>query len=987
MNKLNFWADWQPGFKNPFRIFGLLGLVLALLVVISAWLTPFPAIGWDTLQQREAHETVVHQFSTGPFDLSVKAESLLNFERQVGTPLRISPIPAYAFLACMLIGLTLLSAILSALGRFWFFIGTGIQFFLFSSLRLESIAVAGMENQIPALVLMVLVAGVGLYFQYQHPAGSFPLRLLAYGSVYGIAFTAFGLMAKAPLPFFYLGVSFIPVAVIVGVYVAVFASHQILSGFIYLITSRLKASNGFGHFALLTLVYLINLWAVYLSDHNWFEWPFAISPVLLMVLSGVLVVWGVRQQEAQSPGFILPGPMAPIAMLGLLIIAFSSVGFFYVTANDAATETVRSLSLYAHIGYGTIFFLYIISNFATLLKQNYPVHKVLYNPKGMPYFTYRFAGTIAVLAFIFFNFYKKPISDTKGALFAALGDYHLITGNTPIAEGYYKRSAYFAFHNHHANYVLANLEGYDYDAENEFQFYQNAAERRPTPQAYLNGVLTLTNAPLRAYTYLQDAVKDFPGNGPILNDMGLVFSQLNQPDSAFHYFNKASSAWGGEETGTTNFLAVATRSNSALQADSLSEKHNTIGPQAEANLYAFATQGKVKLARPMPLLRDTTLTATTAALLRNFFIHHRDSLDTAFIARAEGIAKLPSNKTHFETVAYGCAFAWYHQGYANRAIQLMMESAVLSNTRGNINHILALWTLEQGAAQTASENAYFASLQNVPQAEATRAIALAEAGKTEEAAALLDTLKRSTGPIAQLAETVQRVLLVDKALVKHLTDLEKYLFCRYRISYRDSILFQTLTSELNEGDWKARAIIDRSKKLLWWDEPIAAARTFDKLANVPITDPRVYAEAEALEFDLLIAANSWAVLKDKAVTKGPLGSAKKILIEAMTAHLNGDSAKANAGFKWLGANNAFFAEGVVWAGRAAAKKGDLAQYTVLANALRYNPYAPKLLKHYTLEALRLEFDDYITTALETLKLQLPPELFNKFVTNYLTDTP
>ncbi len=984
MYSIRFWENWVPEFNQPFKFFGLAIIVLTIFLMWAVWISPAPTVTWQFWQEREVTEVPVHQFQTGPFSLQVSADNIVLFENLLGNDFDIQTWPVYLYLPCILLGLILLISILSTLSRFWFFIGSGLIIFLITSLQLELLYVLGQSNKLPAIFLMVVVIGTGLLFQYYFQAASFINRLATFTATITGSFALLAILSEAPAPVIYIAVGFIPASIVLTVLLAIFTAHEILATIIYLITRGLKGSNGFAHFLILSLIYLTNLVAVYLGDKGWFRWDYSINPVLLIILSATLGIWGIRRQQEQTEDFLLAGPLGPMAIMALLMIALGSSVFFYATGNDAAVETIRNMSLYAHMGFGGIFILYVISNFSSFLRNNYPVIKVLYKPTAMPFFTFRFAGTIAMLAFIFYNFWKRPINDTKGARYAAMGDYYMTTGNIPLAEGFYKNSDFYAFHNHHANFMLANLEHERGNAIKERQYYLNAAERRPTQQAYMNAINTLDQTAINLYAYLKNVQHDFPESGAANTVLGLVYARLNQLDSSLYFFNLAKKDPLTTGTAEINLLATAVKQNLNLNVDSIYQSLDGDEPGPISNAFAFANNKRVTLDHELTLTADSTLNLFTSSLISNYLLNHRDSLDTAVITQAVKLARRPSNIDYFETVMTACAHACYKSGQVNRAFKLMQEATVYSQAQGRNNNIMALWALDQMAPTVALDYVQFAVYQNYSGALLTKAIALAEAGIHGEAIVLFDSLRKVSPGLVPMAESVQRVLAVDKKLVSRLNDMEKYAFCRYRLGYEDSIAFNSISSSIENADWKGRTILDRSKNLLAWDELQDAIRVYNRLNGIAMSDRNLFEDIQRHEL-LMLAANGNMDLIQSKMESGiqwkPGRQCEKIYFEALLDLKANDTLRAKEKLNWLGKQNAYFPQGVL-AGAVYAKQnqaGKLDAYTLLANAVQMNPKSAKLLKAFILEANALGFDEFANSSKETLREVLPASLYKKFM--------
>src|SRR5699024_11007716 len=132
-----------------------------------------------------------------------------------------------------------------------------------------------------------------------------------------------------------------------------------------------------------------------------------------------------------------------------------------------------------------IFLVYIFSNFIYLLARNLPVDKVLYNPTRMPYFTYRFAGLIAMVGFVFYSGWRDYVEHDVSGFYNTTGDLYGMIGNELYAESFYQQGT-IAFQNNRSNYALAKLSAGRMSFETAHEQYERANGRRPTPYSLVN---------------------------------------------------------------------------------------------------------------------------------------------------------------------------------------------------------------------------------------------------------------------------------------------------------------------------------------------------------------------------------------------------------------------------------------------------------------------------------------------------------------------
>lgn len=319
----------------------------------------------------------------------------------------------------------------------------------------------------------------------------------------------------------------------------------------------------------------------------------------------------------------------------------------------------------------------------------------------------------------------------------------------------------------------------------------------------------------------------------------------------------------------------------------------------------------------------------------------------------------------------------------NHAFSVLQEATVSGHEQGKQNNTMALWALEQEAPTVAVDYAQYAASQGHDRALLTQAISLTESGRPGEAIVLFDSIKRNSQDLAPLAESLQRILAVDVRLLDELNDLEKYSFCRYRLSYRDSIRFRSVVERIADPNWKSRAILDRSRKLYDWQEYADAVEAFNLLNGIAITDKRLFNDIQIHELMLAAAFGNTSVIKNKLPTVQwtKIQLSDQLYLEALVAAVDGDSTQLKNNLMWIVKNNSFFVEGVLTAAQTFKSSADdpLRTYNILADALHLNPRSFKILKAYIKEARHLGFDGYADDAQQTLQQILPEPLFSRFI--------
>jgi hypothetical protein len=992
MHSIQFWKSWQIVYQRV--LWATVGvLILSLLFLWSAYFkSPAPSLTWQYIQEQELLEVPVHSFQTGLFDLTITGDNYIIFERMLGNDLTPDPVLAYLFLAILMMSTIMLVAVITSLSRFWYSIGMGLFILFIVGFRLELLQFLGFANKLPTVIVLMLYLPVSFYFHAFNTSVSFINRLAIFAFITVFAGAVLIPFSEAPVPAYHLAASGYIAAIILSVVFILMVAHEILASFVTLVSKGFRQTKSLNHFLLISLIYMVNLFLAYANKINLIEWDYlAVNFFLLLTISGILGIWGFRQRQAQYQGIIEADPFGVYLYVSLACICFASIAWFLSSANDPALDALRDVIIYSHLGYGIIFILYVLSNFMGMLARNIQVYRVLYQPSNMPYFTFRFAGLIATLAFVFYNTWQVPVRNAQAGYYNAMAD--IYKSNSPkLAEAYYTKAGMYGFQNHHANYAIANLEANRGNDGKESAFYKRASGTRPTEMSYLNWANTFQRKQswLEALLTLRESSKDFPKSGVIKNSLGLLYANLNILDSALFLLEESRNSPLSSNSAETNIIGLVAKNNLPVNADSL---YNLIGSThagVEANALALANQQDKKIKMQFPELRDSAVNLFFATLLNNYLINHLGEVDSTIINQTLKLARLKSNSGYSEQLLFACALSLYADGQIGRAFSLLEEVIFTSNTQGKYNAILALWALEQDAPDVALRFLTYVISQNFTAAALTNAIALSEAGQIGEAIVAWDSLKLH-GDTTQLhmAENILRALALPEEFVGRFTDTDKYQYCRYRIDRDDSTHFIQVVTSIKSDDLKAKAIIDRTQKLLKADDLKAADQVFQKMNGLKMSDKSLFDEFKHTELKLLAEKRDFRSLETqmKETSFGFDRKNERIYFEALIDESKGDMQKSAKNYHWLATANPYFDEAIVASAKfyKAISKERLKAYNILVNALQVNPRSVKILKAYGLEAFRMGFDEYSQSAFDRLEGLIGPQAFRKFISENRKD--
>jgi hypothetical protein len=973
MQSIFFWKDWPKSSRTVWYL--IVGIFLFALVFMW-WNYAQGADGvihWEKLQEQKVVETTIHEFRLGPFILNVPGESYAILEYFNGSDIVPNTTASYIFLFLFGVCITILLTVITMTERFWYFVTTSLFILVLVSLRLEVLAIGGYTNRIPVVISLLLYILPSFYFNKVNREVSFNNRLLTFVLITFVLVLIIYLFSGVDYPFYHLALTSYTASLVLSVLFIIMVAHEILAAFIHL--TNKGTSKSLQHFSIISVIYMANVIITCFHELGVIQWNFIyINLYLLFTISAILGIWGFRQRESMYGNIISFSPYGGYFFLALATICFAAIGQLLGNANDPSIKIIRDAIIFSHTGFGVIFLIYIFSNFILMLARNLPVYKVLYTPNRMPYFTYRFAGMIAMLGFVFYSGWHQYVYNGLAGFYNTAGDLHTLLDNRAYAESFYEQGRNQGFQNNRSNYALAKIKTGRFNLEGAHENYEWSNGKRPTVYSLTNAanLYLWENKNDQAVVNYHFALERLPDSGPIMNNLGFAYAKIENVDSSLFYLNRARTHSISKSSAEANFFALAAMESIPLKIDSILRLFDS-HPSTISNALALSTLHKQKFETQVKPLEQKQLNLYSATLLNNYIVKYAASLDTTFIHEAYKIASDSVNEDYSEALKSSLAFAFYHRGNVSKALEILAELAYISqNYRGKFNYIMGLWALEQGNPELAATYFSYSDTHAYKEAPFYNAIATSEAGRKEDAMILWDTVSHSKDEAKkEIAVRMKKILTLDPQEVLSLSDAEKYQFCRYNVGLRDSVIFNRILNAMEGADYKAQAILDLSKKYFEADQLTPAIRFYNRIAGLELSNKKLYDDVRHAELLMLAYRNEVRPLTsqiNKNITFDDSRALEKMLYTALVASSSGDSTVAEKNYKILATYNPYFEEGIIASANffRAQGKDKLKPYTILAEALQINANSIRLLKAYIKEAARQGFDEYVASASQRL---------------------
>lgn len=972
-----YWKQWRKEYQIIWYGVAFLFILSLLLLWYNYLMDTDAVIRWEKFHDQQTIETTSHTFQVGNFEFSIPIESYLSYEYFNGSNLEPNVFASYAFVAMLVLASIVILSVITTFEKFWYFVGTGLFILFIVSLRLDVLRLFGLTGQWATIGTLTLYIFTSFYFNVFNSSASFTIRLLTFLLITILLGILVYFFSGVAYPLLHLSVTgYIP-GMILSVIFMIMIAHEILASFIYLTSQGSTSSKSLQHFSIISAIYIANLILAYMHEAEIINWEFLyINLYLLLSVSVILSLWGYQLREKLYQNITRFNPFGAYFVISLATITFSTIAMLLGTANDPALKVIRDLIIFSHLGFGIVFLMYIFSNFILMFAENMNVYKVLYTPNRMPYFTYRFAGLITMLAFVFYSDWREYVYHSTSGFYNSLGDLYQVMEKRGLAEAYYQQGRAYGFQNHHSNYIIGHLEGRKNNLELAHYHYEMANKKRPTEFSAVNkGNLYLFEDRLfNAIFSFNDALHAFPDSGPITNNLGYAYTKIHLMDSALLMLGAAREQSVSKESAEINLMAFVGQEHIPVKADSLVRLFGTYSKGVLSNALVVATLQKQPFAINLNPLENLELDFFSATLLNNYVVNKLKEIDTTFTQQAHRIASDSVNEGFSEALKATLAQAFYHQNNVNKAFQIMAELAYLSQTRqGKYNYIMGLWALEQGNPELAAQCFEYAVEYSYKEAKLYSAIAMAEAQQQENALIAADTLLHSKNENEkEIGSQLKKALTISFADVLQQPDLEKYQYFRYRVSARDSTEFNRIVITFRDNNYKAQALLEMAQRQFNSGNTPTAIRYFTQLEGLQFSDKNLNEKINHFELELLASRGQLGLLATKInddITFNQSQQLEKMLYTGLLSEASGDTATAKMNYQILAVYNPFYEEGIIASARYFKRHSNdpLKAYNILTDAIHVNKNSIRLLTAYVAEAARMGFDEYAADAAQQLE--------------------
>ena len=299
MNNLIFWSDWPKFQKSLFQLFLILLCVTLAYYLIGYFWSSRLVIQWETISKVTAVPLLIESWKFSSIPLEINVDQFLTSQIFEGSDLMLSSWPAALLLSILVACLVLCLSLATDLSRFWFLVSQVAFIFVMVGFKLEQLLLFDRTDKAALILAFLIYLPTSYYFHAVRQQSPLSLRLLSFSVVTVIFGAVVYFYSGVEHPFLYLVGYGTPIAMAMTVVFIFFTGHEIIYGFLVLITqsNTPKSSNSFFHFFALSLIYLVNVLLLYLRNTRRIEWDFYYLDAFWILIAAALIgIWSLRQR-------------------------------------------------------------------------------------------------------------------------------------------------------------------------------------------------------------------------------------------------------------------------------------------------------------------------------------------------------------------------------------------------------------------------------------------------------------------------------------------------------------------------------------------------------------------------------------------------------------------------------------------------------------------------------------------------------------------
>ncbi len=988
METLFFWREWERKERFLFVSFATITLVNLIYGAYTIFTGIDNVIQWEVVNKLDQLKGSIYQFDRGLVNFSIPVDNYVIFQYFEGSDLHISHFHVYVYLVFLVVSINLIMAVLPSFSKFWFYAGLGGFIGFMVLLNLNQIDLFNQNDNSALLIVLGLYLAPGYYFREFNPSLPVLWRFLIYSLIAVVIGVLFHQFAGVERPFLYIANYGIYAPVIIAVFFILSVAHEIIYGFIYLITrsNTPDSKNSLAHFIVISLSFLAYVAITYMHYTRQIRWDLIyLNPFLLLGIAMIIGLWGFKKREELYAEMFSFKPFGALIYLGFAILTMSTIAYLSSIGNDPFIEVFEDAILYSQLGFGILYFIYIIANFSSMLVNNMRVSKIVYQSRIFPFFVFRIGGVIAV-GFIFFQSGIFPYYQSLAGYYNNLGDVFLSENQLDLAREYYENASSYEHQNHRSNYAMATIGRRQKDKFDEAYYFENSLLKNPTEYAYVNlgNVYIGNNQFFEGLFKVREGLEKFPYSPHILNNLGYFYSRTEITDSAYYFFNLANNASGKHRVPVTNMYGLLAQSGIYIPIDSLDRVYKVRNYKpARANQLAILNNFRIPESEKDLIDGFGLVDVADFTYLYNAGVNRVHSSDTVFFNQLKAIVDTTQNSFYINRVDIIRAMNYYFTHQTGKTFGILDDYSSRSMFNLEYLRIMGKLALQLDCPELAVR---FFEQTNINKDENDLlhlTIAQMEAGDHYAAQQNLNELVISASTdVANAARIYLDIIKMEHiSSLDALPDEKIYLINRYRPDLRKERSFSSLVADMKDPYLRDMMHLERVEYLIDMDSMNEAVSYYERM-DLQSGDSLLAQRKNRIAYrlDIILANNNSYIDYPGILPVNHPNYLYDLLLESSEKLKAGDTTGLSQAFLILGTWDPYFEMGVIHAADYFNNTMDdiYRAYKILTDAYVLNPYSLPLGKKIVSLSVELNMYEYAVGGLQSLERQMDETAYRDY---------
>jgi tetratricopeptide (TPR) repeat protein len=849
MNKIFFWLEWPAPYRLLYTICFLILLAVLAYTGYAFWMGEELLMPWTLDSSLESVQVPLDRFSKHFFEFPIVGDAYVLVQQFLPPGYQLNITAHHIHFGLTLFALLLILTAISDLSLTYYGIGLAFVVLFLANMKLEVLGLgADIDERWMLMLVFLAYAPLSYLFRSYWERASYLLRFGIY-ALLTLGLLAYGAQQEAlKFPVMALQAhSMIFPLLAVGIFCSL-VGHEMVRGLLFIVTNGAAPPHTrMRRLFFLSAIYLANL--VYAVAHLNYGYQldlYYLHPTVLLLLSTVLGIWGLRERAEQMHEIMTFAPTGAFLYIGLAILANSSLAFAWANGNEALNEVHQDIILHIHIGLAISVLAYIFFNFRPIILDGKKVHRIFYKPMNFD-FLYAWIFGVALTVGLQFGNNFFIYDQGMAAYYTGIADAALAEGEQYIAKQHYNIARVYDPINLRVHYALGYLAKEAEERDAAYFFFEEGQKLQGSPYAYAQMARLRKGQgfSFEALHDLQEGVKKFPQNGELLNNLALELNKTALADSAYLYFMLAKDHARRPEVVESNLFSLWTKYDFFGESDSLYLQGQAI-PYigTHSNELAFYTKIGKNLDAPLraEYLQDSVLLTPNLCYLYNYALHKAHTADTSALPYLRRFASVLENEPFDLYLCFALGHALYQQGRYREAFHFLREAGKEAGIANSyFPNLLGLRYLEHEQYATAAYHFEKAYERGHEQALMHLAIAASELPDKSRAVEAWGQLRKSpSAPLRAVASDMLRLLVPDSVAKPEqepfADDVQRYRFLHYQERRLDGGTFRQVWAGLRQPQLQAMALAERMEHLLERQDTAAAGQVLAQLLQLDLPE-------------------------------------------------------------------------------------------------------------------------------------------------------